>query len=115
MEAFEMPELIVVAEAGRKAYHEFLRVADLSAGLYRLPAGGVDPQSPHGEDEVYYVLHGSGRIRVADEDREVRPGSLVYVPRHVEHKFHSIAEDMTLLVFFAPAEASRAPGPVITG
>ena len=43
------------------------------------------------------------------------PGSVIYVPKHVEHKFHSIVEDMTLLVFFAPAEYSRSPGPVITG
>ena len=115
MHAHEMPELIATAEAGRKAYHEFLRMSDLSAGVYRLAAGAVDEQLPHGEDEVYYVLHGSGRIRVADEDRQVMPGSLVYVPKDVEHKFHSIAEDMTLLVVFAPAEYSRSPGPVITG
>ena len=115
MKAYQIPELIAAAEASRKTYHEFLRAADLSAGLYRLAAGSSDPQVPHSEDEVYYVLHGSGSIRVADEERAVMPGSVIYVPKDVEHKFHSIVDDMTVLVFFAPAEDSRRTGPVVTG
>jgi mannose-6-phosphate isomerase-like protein (cupin superfamily) len=115
MDAFEVDELIAAARDGRKAYHEFLRVPDLSAGLYRLAAGSVDPQLPHTEDEVYYVISGRGRIRVGGEDRAVMPGSLVYVEKQVEHKFHSIVEDLTLLVFFAPAERSRLAGSVGSG
>jgi mannose-6-phosphate isomerase-like protein (cupin superfamily) len=88
----------------REPYLEFLRVPDLSAGIYRLPRGATDPQQPHAEDEVYYVLAGRARIRVGDEDEPVAPGTAVYVPRGVEHRFHDIEEDLTLLVFFAPAE-----------
>ena len=80
----------------------------LSAGLYTLPAGGVDPQRPHGEDEVYYVASGRGRILVGTDDRAVGPGTVVYVPAGVEHRFHTIAEDLSILVFFAPAEYSSA-------
>lgn len=87
-----------------RVYDEFLRVPALSAGLYRLAAGAVDPQQPHAEDEVYYVLSGRGKIRVGDEDREVTLGTLVFVPARVEHRFHSIMDDLTLLVLFAPAE-----------
>jgi len=75
-------------------------------GLYVLPAGGEDPQHPHTEDEVYYVVSGHGRIRVGDEDRAVRPGSVIYVKAHTEHRFHTIAEELTILVFFAPTEHS---------
>jgi mannose-6-phosphate isomerase-like protein (cupin superfamily) len=88
----------------REPYLEFLRVPDLSAGIYRLPRGGTDPQQPHAEDEVYYVLAGRARILVGDEDEPVEAGTAVYVPRGVEHRFHDIEEDLTLLVFFAPAE-----------
>jgi mannose-6-phosphate isomerase-like protein (cupin superfamily) len=77
-------------------------------GVYRLPAGGVDPQSPHTEDEVYYVVNGKAQIRVGDEDRSVGPGSIVFVAAHVPHRFQTIAEDLTILVFFAPAEYSLA-------
>jgi quercetin dioxygenase-like cupin family protein len=106
MEAFELDELRAERARSGRLYHEFLRVPALSTGLYVLPAGGTDPQQPHGEDEVYYVVGGRGQIRVAGEDRSVGPGSLVFVAAGVEHRFHTIAEELTVLVFFAPAECS---------
>jgi len=107
MDAHELDHLIAQREASGKRYLEFLRVPDLSMGLYVLPAGGVDPQSPHTEDEVYYVVSGRAQIKVADEDRAVQAGSIIYVAKNVEHRFHSIEEELTVLVFFAPAEYSN--------
>jgi mannose-6-phosphate isomerase-like protein (cupin superfamily) len=107
MQAYELTRLISEREASSKLYLEFLKVPDLSMGLYVLPAGGRDPQSPHTEDEVYYVVSGRARILVADEEREVQAGSIVYVAKNVAHHFHSIEEDLTVLVFFAPAEYSN--------
>jgi mannose-6-phosphate isomerase-like protein (cupin superfamily) len=57
---------------------------------------------------VYFIANGRAKIRVADEDREVRAGSVVYVAKNVEHRFHSIEEPLTALVFFAPAEYANA-------
>ena len=107
MQAYELAQLISQREASNKLYLEFLKVPDLSLGLYVLPAGGTDPQSPHTEDEVYYVVSGRAQIKVADEDRAVQAGSVVYVAKNVEHQFHSVEEELTLLVFFAPAEYSN--------
>jgi mannose-6-phosphate isomerase-like protein (cupin superfamily) len=80
----------------------------MSLGLYVLPAGGVDPQQPHTEAEAYYVVSGQAQVTVGESVHPVRPGSLVYVPAGVEHRFHDIAVELTLLVFFAPAEYSNA-------
>lgn len=107
MQAFELAPLLSQRESSNKLYLEFLKVPDLSMGLYVLPADGTDPQSPHTEDEVYYVVSGKAQIRVADEDRAVQAGSIVYVAKNVEHRFHSIEEELTMLVFFAPAEYSK--------
>ena len=104
MHAYELAQLISQQEASNKLYFEFLKVPDLSMGLYVLPAGGTDPQSPHTEDEVYYVVSGRAQIKVDGEDRAVQEGSIVYVAKNVEHRFHSIEEELTVLVFFAPAE-----------
>jgi quercetin dioxygenase-like cupin family protein len=41
---------------------------------------------------------------LADEHLPVAPGSLVFVAANVEHRFHTITEDLSILVFFAPAE-----------
>lgn len=107
MQAYELADLISQRADSNKLYLEFLKVPDLSMGLYVLPAGGVDPQSPHTEDEVYYVVSGRAQIKVADEDRAVQAGSIVYVAKNVEHRFHSIEEELTVIVFFAPAEYSN--------
>lgn len=106
MQTFELADLISQQKDSNKLYLEFLKVPDLSMGLYVLPAGGTDPQSPHTEDEVYYVVSGRAKIQVADEDRDVGAGSIVYVAKNVEHRFHSIEEELKVIVFFAPAEYS---------
>jgi mannose-6-phosphate isomerase-like protein (cupin superfamily) len=106
MTVFHLSELTAERQRSGRAYLEFLRVPDLSAGLYALPAGAADPQRPHREDEVYLVTTGRGSIRVGAEDHAVGPGTLIYVPAGVEHRFHSLSEDLTVLVLFAPAESS---------
>jgi len=111
MEAFELSAVIAAQSRSGRRYLEFLRRPSLSMGVYHLPAGGVDPQSPHTEDEVYYVASGRALIRVADEDRPVGPGSIVLVAANVPHRFHSIEEDLIVLVFFAPAEYSKQAVP----
>ena len=88
------------AESGRP-YLEFLRVESLNAGLYELAAGSGDEQSPHDEDEIYYVVEGRARFRAADRLSVVGPGSVIYVRAGVEHRFEEITEDLKLLVVFA--------------
>lgn len=104
MDAFEISQLIIEQQRSGRSYLEFLRVPSLSVGLYNLPAGSIDPQKPHTEDEVYYVVEGRGYVRVGVEDRMVEPGTVVFVAATIEHRFHSISEDLKILVFFAPAE-----------
>lgn len=111
MQHFDVPGLLATLRASDRAYLEFLRVPDLSVGLYRIPAGGEDLQRPHREDEVYHVLRGSAAIRVGGDEREVGPGSVVYVKARVEHRFVRIREDLEVLVFFAPAESGPAGDP----
>ena len=82
-------------------YLEFLNVPALSCGLYSLAAGSKDMQAPHDEDEVYFVLEGKARMHLGNEEREVTPGSLLYVKAATEHDFFEIEEDMLLLVLFA--------------
>jgi len=107
LQAFELAQLLEERKQSNKLYLEFLKVPDLSMGLYVLSAGGTDPQSPHTEDEVYYVVSGKAKILVADQTRDVQAGSIVYVEKNVAHRFHSIEEELTVLVFFAPAEYSN--------
>jgi mannose-6-phosphate isomerase-like protein (cupin superfamily) len=54
---------------------------------------------------MYYVVRGRARMRVGSEDRVISAGSVILVAAEVEHRFHDIAEQLVVLVFFAPAES----------
>lgn len=107
MQSYKIVTQIQHQQASGKPYLEFLREPSMSLGIYTLPAGGVDLQQPHTEDEVYYVVHGRAMIRVGDEDSHIQPGCVIFVAANVPHHFHDIAEELSVLVFFAPAEYSR--------
>lgn len=102
-------ELLHIAELlqqlGGKRYHEFLRVPAMSAGIYVLQAGATDNQTPHKEDEIYYVVRGKAKMRLGREEREVREADVIFVEAGLEHRFSDIGEELVLLVIFAPAES----------
>jgi mannose-6-phosphate isomerase-like protein (cupin superfamily) len=104
MEIFELADLLKTQAASGRLFHEFVRTHDLSVGLYVLPAGSEDPQSPHTEDEVYHVVAGRARMFVGDEDQAVAAGSIIFVPADASHRFHDIEEELVVLVVFGPAE-----------
>jgi mannose-6-phosphate isomerase-like protein (cupin superfamily) len=103
---FETKSIEQQRKASDKTYLEFLRESSMSAGFYVLAAGSVDQQSPHKEDELYYVVRGNARMRADSEDYGVGPGSLIFIAADVEHRFYDIEEELTVLVFFAPAETA---------
>ena len=104
MEMIHLDEVAGQIPERPAAYFEFFRAPALSAGVYRLEAGAVDPQLPHHEDEIYVIRSGSGKIRVENEVRSVRAGDFIYVPAGAQHRFLDINEALEILVVFAPAE-----------
>ena len=104
----EMSDVLERRQESGELYLEFLNRSTMSVGVYALAAGSTDPQKPHTEDEIYYVLDGRGRIRIGDDESEIKPGSVIFVAAGQDHKFHSITEDLQLLVVFAPARGTGA-------
>ena len=102
--AFHLEELRARRQQSGEEYLQFLKIASMRMGVYALAAGAEDTQSPHEEDEVYYVLRGRAMLRVEGQDYAVEPGSLVFVAAHATHKFHSIRDALETLVFFPAAE-----------
>ncbi len=100
-QVFDLKEIRNKLKGDPVEYLEFLNVPALNCGIYSLAAGSTDMQAPHDEDEVYLVLSGKARMHLGDEDRNIGPGSLLYVGATTEHSFFEIEEDMTLLVMFA--------------
>jgi mannose-6-phosphate isomerase-like protein (cupin superfamily) len=100
-QVFDLKEIKEKLKGDAVEYLEFLNVPALNCGVYSLAAGSTDMQAPHDEDEVYLVLSGKARMRLGSEDRNIGPGSLLYVGASTEHSFFEIEEDMILLVMFA--------------
>jgi mannose-6-phosphate isomerase-like protein (cupin superfamily) len=103
---YDLPSVSADRAQAGKLYLEFLRVPAMSAGVYVLAAGAADPQKPHHEDELYYVVRGRAKMVVASEEQVVKSGSVIFVPANVEHRFFDISEELEVLVFFAPAETA---------
>ena len=101
--AFSLPGLVADQAKAGEEWREFFRVKALSLGVYSLKKGAPDTQSPHKQDEIYYVVSGRAVLTVEEKDHPVEPGSVVYVAAHARHRFHDITADLTTLVFFAPA------------
>ena len=82
-------------------YLEVLDEGSMTVEIGRHAAGEAVPKNPHTEDELYYVVAGSGKVRVGDDVYAVEPGDTVFVERGLEHDFFDIEEDLVTLVVFA--------------
>src|SRR5258708_12386492 len=91
MDVFHLEQLRGQRAEQDKAYLEFFRNRQLSIGVYELPAGGVDGQQPHAEDEIYYVAAGRDTVRAGPD-----------------HPVHPIQEDLTLPWGSPPARKKPA-------
>jgi mannose-6-phosphate isomerase-like protein (cupin superfamily) len=104
-QSFDLPKVVKQRAQLARPYHEFLRVPAMSAGIYVLPAQGVDQQQLHNEDELYYVIRGKAKLKLADRDLRIQSGSMVFVEAGLDHRFCEIEQELEILVVFAPAES----------
>lgn len=109
--SFHLDDLNADQRAAGEPWLEFLRVPALRAGLYVLAPGAWDHQTPHEEDEVYYVVGGRATFEAGSETTDVRPGSIIYVAARQEHRFTRIVEELRVLVFFAASDRHAVPPP----
>jgi len=86
-----------------KGGYEIVHESDgVELGVYVLVAPEPDRQQPHADDEVYVVLEGHGTLDVEGTPIDMHPGSAVFVPAGVEHRFTGY-EELSVLVIFDKA------------
>ena len=110
-QAFEWDDLTRKLKESGRPWLPFLKVPSLDMGAYVLPANGTDRQSPHDRDEVYYIVQGKAILQVEGEDQPVQPGSIVFVAAKAKHHFHSISQELQVLVFFSSAQPKEGGEP----
>jgi len=70
----------------------------------RLPAGTATQEHYHARtEEIYFITHGSGRIRIDGELSDVQAGDAIAIPPGKKHKlWNTGAEPLRLLCCCAP-------------
>ena len=97
---FNTNEYIKNIEKGTSYYHTFINRNNLAAGILRLKPGEEDSQSPHENDEIYYVVRGDGFLNIAGNDYEISEAKAYFVGKNIEHKFHGNKKELVVLYFF---------------
>ena len=71
----------------------------------RLPVGKATDEHYHAKsEEIYYITHGTGRMRIESELRDVKPGDAIAIPPGKRHKlWNTGCETLRLLCCCAPA------------
>jgi mannose-6-phosphate isomerase-like protein (cupin superfamily) len=85
--------------------HRNSAIRNQSLAEARLPAGGatLEHYHPHTE-EIYYITHGTGKIRIEGEVRDVAVGDAIAILPGQRHKlWNTGAEPLRLLCCCAPA------------
>ncbi len=85
--------------------HRNSAIRNQSLAEARLPVGGSTQEHYHSQaEEIYYITHGQGRMRIEGEEREVRAGDAVAILPGQRHKLWNTGpEPLRLLCCCAPA------------
>lgn len=87
------------------AYRNSTQIKNQSLAEARLPVGAATEEHYHARtEEIYYITHGTGRMRIEGEEREVRAGDAVAIAPGKRHKlWNTGTETLRLLCCCAPA------------
>ena len=91
---------------GGKRFVELYRHGTLRIEFYA--PRGVDPQTPHSRDEVYFVIEGSGMFVDGDRRYPFAPGDVLFVPAGIVHRFEDFTDDLAVWVLFYGPEGGEA-------
>lgn len=71
----------------------------------RLPVGGATQEHFHPlAEEIYYITHGTGKMRIENETRAVKTGDAIAIPPGQKHKLWNTGNEvLCLLCCCAPA------------
>jgi len=85
--------------------HRNSAIVNQSLAEARIQVGGCTAEHYHPvAEEIYYITHGTARIHIGDEEREVGVGDTIAIPPGTRHKLWNIGDDtLRLLCCCAPA------------
>ena len=84
--------------------HRNSAIRNQSLAEARIPVGGATMEHYHPRaEEIYYITHGTGRMKLGHEEHDVRPGDAIAIPPGQAHKLWNIGDEpLRLLCCCAP-------------
>jgi mannose-6-phosphate isomerase-like protein (cupin superfamily) len=96
----------IPTEHGKRLVHVFSH-GTLKVEVYA--PRGFDPQTPHSQDEAYFVVKGTGLLVSGTTRLAFEPGDFLFVPAGVDHRFENFDDDLLLWVVFYGPEGGEVP------
>ena len=81
-------------------FDTFINKSSLSAGVILLHPGQKDTQEPHDTDEIYYIISGTGFLKINKTDYKVSKNKIYFVAKNTKHYFHANKTELKVLYFF---------------
>ena len=97
---YEIDNFLSQLKNSDQYFIDCINTNSIQAGIMLLHPGKDDIQAPHSIDEVYYVVQGNGFIKIDKKDYEIKPGTVIFIPAKVEHKFHGNNQDLVIFYVF---------------
>jgi mannose-6-phosphate isomerase-like protein (cupin superfamily) len=93
---FELNKLLSELDGQGGYFIDFINTKGIQAGIILLHPGENDSQERHSVDEVYYVIEGSGFIKLNGKDHQICHGTCIFVPANADHRFYGNKQDLVI-------------------
>lgn len=82
-----------------------IQATNFSMGYVTLePKGGQVPWHNQEQEEIYFVVQGTGQMCLGDECQELNGGEAVYIPAGVYHQLTNVGDDPLIMIYcYGPA------------
>ena len=83
---------------------DLLPTKNFTAGYVVIQPNGRIPLHAHSNEEIYIFVKGTGKIKVASEEKIVEAVSAIYIEPNAEHLLQNTGDDEMVMIFvYAPA------------
>ena len=81
-------------------FSTFINKNSLATGILILQSDEEDTQTPHDNDEVYFIISGNGFLKINNKDYKVSKNKLFFVEKNMKHFFYGNTRELRVLYFF---------------
>lgn len=82
-----------------------IQTENFCMGIVKLdPEGGQVPWHNHPEEEIYFILEGTGEMCIGDERKEISSGQAVFIPPNEFHQLTNVSKKPLEMIYcYGPA------------